>query len=164
VSSSKYANGRTPLEIITGETPDISEYLDFSFYDWVRYRTNAGMGESSIGRWIVGVSHKVGMLMSYWILTISGHIISCVTVHRLTEDEKQIAEWKASMEDYDKKMEERLDIKDPDNNNNPNDICEFNRLSIENYDQTFIDEMNKVIADETIPEQDNINNSDVLDG
>ena len=30
---SKYAGGRTPLEIITGETPDISEYLDFEFYD-----------------------------------------------------------------------------------------------------------------------------------
>jgi hypothetical protein len=103
------------------------------------------------------------MLMSYWILTISEHVISCVTVQRLTEDEKQITEWKASMEDYDKKMEERLNIKNPDNNN-PNDICEFNRLSMDNYDQAFIDDMNKVIADETIPEQDNIYNSDVLDG
>ena len=27
--------GRTPLELITGETPDISEYLDFGFYDRV---------------------------------------------------------------------------------------------------------------------------------
>ena len=35
VSSSRYAQGRTPLEIITGETPDISEHLHFSFYDWV---------------------------------------------------------------------------------------------------------------------------------
>ena len=38
---SRYSKGRTPLEIITGETPDISEYLDFAFYDWVYYRTNA---------------------------------------------------------------------------------------------------------------------------
>ena len=50
VSSSKYASGRTAIEIVTGETPDISEYLDFSFYDWVTYRTNAGLGESSLGR------------------------------------------------------------------------------------------------------------------
>ena len=28
---SKHAHGWTPLEIITGETPDISEYLDFEF-------------------------------------------------------------------------------------------------------------------------------------
>ena len=59
VSSTKYAGGRTPIEIITGDTPDISEYLDFSFYDWVSYRANAGLGEVSIGRWI-GVSHKIG--------------------------------------------------------------------------------------------------------
>jgi hypothetical protein len=42
---SRYADGRTPLKIITGETPDISEYLDFDFYDWVLYRSNAGLGE-----------------------------------------------------------------------------------------------------------------------
>ena len=37
VSSSRYANGRTPVEFITGDTPYISEYLDFGFYDWVTY-------------------------------------------------------------------------------------------------------------------------------
>ena len=50
VSSSRYADGRTSIEIITGETPDISEYIDFGFYDWVTYRSNAGLGELSIGR------------------------------------------------------------------------------------------------------------------
>ena len=37
VSSSRYADGRTPIEMITGDTPDISEYVDFGFYDWVSY-------------------------------------------------------------------------------------------------------------------------------
>ena len=46
VSSSKYANGRTALEIITGETPDISDYTEFGFYDWVTYRANAGLVKS----------------------------------------------------------------------------------------------------------------------
>ena len=32
VSSLLYASGRTPLEYITGETPNISECLDFIFY------------------------------------------------------------------------------------------------------------------------------------
>ena len=63
VSSSKYAKGRTSLEIITRETPDISEYTDLGFYDWVTYRSNTGLGEPEIGRWI-GVSHKIGQLMS----------------------------------------------------------------------------------------------------
>jgi hypothetical protein len=34
-NSSRYSDNRTPLEIITGETPDIREYLDFGIYDWV---------------------------------------------------------------------------------------------------------------------------------
>ena len=62
VSSSKFAHGRTSLEIITGEKPDISEYLDFGFYEWVVYRSNAGMDEPSLGRW-VGVSDKIGQAM-----------------------------------------------------------------------------------------------------
>ena len=66
------------MEYITGETPDISAYLDFGFYDWVVFSTNAGLGESQLGRWL-GVSHKVGQMMSYWILSISGKPISCET-------------------------------------------------------------------------------------
>ena len=32
--------GLTPLGYLTGETPDISQYLDFGFYDWVWYKEN----------------------------------------------------------------------------------------------------------------------------
>ena len=68
------------------ETPDITKYLDFTFYDWIKKCTHAGLDELSIGRWL-GVSHKVGQMMSYWVLTLSGHIISCITVQRLTKSE-----------------------------------------------------------------------------
>ena len=47
---SRYAKGQNDLEIIAGETPDISEYLYFGFYEWVTYRNNAGLGELIIGR------------------------------------------------------------------------------------------------------------------
>ena len=30
-----YARGRTPIEIITGKTSNISEYLHFGVYAWV---------------------------------------------------------------------------------------------------------------------------------
>ena len=64
---SKYAEGRTPIEIITGDTPDISEYFDFKFYYWTLYQSNAGLGKVELGCWL-GVSHRVGRLMSYWVL------------------------------------------------------------------------------------------------
>ena len=96
VSSSKYANGRTAVEIITGKTPDISEYLDFGFYNWVFYRSNAGLGERTIRRWL-GVSHKVGQMMSYWILPQSGIPVSCVNVQRMTNSEKQLHKYQTMM-------------------------------------------------------------------
>ena len=37
VNSYRCSDERTPLEIITGKTPDLSEYLDFGFYDLVTY-------------------------------------------------------------------------------------------------------------------------------
>ena len=51
------------MELIKGETPDINEYIDFSFYDWVTFKQDAGLGEIYIGRWF-GMSHKIGQLMS----------------------------------------------------------------------------------------------------
>ena len=58
-TSSKYSKRGTPTECILGETPDISEYLDLGFYDWVMFRNNAGLENSEIGRWL-GISHRVG--------------------------------------------------------------------------------------------------------
>ena len=44
------------MEQVTGETPNISEYLDFGFYDWVWYKDNARLGKNSIGQWL-GIAH-----------------------------------------------------------------------------------------------------------
>ena len=35
---------RTTLEALTGDTPDISQYLDFGFYDRVWFKEDAGLG------------------------------------------------------------------------------------------------------------------------
>ena len=66
------------MEQVTGETPNISEYLDFGFYNWVWYKDNAGLGENCIGKWL-GIAHQVGNLMSYWILMEAGCVIACTT-------------------------------------------------------------------------------------
>ena len=42
-------NGRTSIEKVTGEIPDISEFLDFVFYDRFWYRENAGLSETLYG-------------------------------------------------------------------------------------------------------------------
>ena len=150
VSSSKYANGRTPIEIITGETPDISEYTDFGIYDWVTYSANAGIGPNSLGRWL-GVSHKVGQLMSYWVLTISGHIISVCTVQRLTNDEKATDEWKDQMKKFDEKIKTRLNAKDTDLSDLIKEQPHWNRLSMDEDDEGFISEYRHPVQSDNTP-------------
>ena len=158
VSSSKYANGHTPAELVTGETPDISEYTDFLFYDWVTFRTNAGLGEITHGRWI-GISHKVGQLMSFWILTTGCKIISCTTVQRMTLEECQSETWKDKLQQYDVFISEKLATNNCDISASTNQQPEWNRLTLDpsHYDKDFINEFNKVIDNDNIPHaQDDI--------
>ena len=59
---SRAPNERSGIEQLTGETPDISEWLDFSFYDLVWYHVasnNTSTDPRQLGRWL-GVSHRVG--------------------------------------------------------------------------------------------------------
>ncbi|MGH3053835.1 MAG: hypothetical protein ACRDL7_02535, partial [Gaiellaceae bacterium] len=59
--------GRTPVEVTTGDTPDISELLDYEFYQWVKYRelgTRFPEQRMELGRWL-GIAHDVGQAMCY---------------------------------------------------------------------------------------------------
>jgi hypothetical protein len=92
--------GECPLQEVAGKTVDISEYLDFGFYDHVSYKENAGLGPKLNERWL-GVSHRVGGLMSYWVLTKTGLVISCTTVQRVTNLEKETDKFKSSLAEFD---------------------------------------------------------------
>jgi hypothetical protein len=83
------------------------ENLDFGFYDHVSFKENAGLGVTSIGRWL-GVSHRVGGLMSYWIPTIKGAVISHTTVQSVTALEKETDEVKAAVVEFDSKISRRF--------------------------------------------------------
>ncbi|GAX25842.1 hypothetical protein FisN_6Hu120 [Fistulifera solaris] len=100
---------RTPYEIVTGDTPDISEYLDFDFYDWVWYLNNPNDKEDplSLGRWL-GVSHRVGSAMCYYVLTQKGIVLSRTSVQGVTVQEHLSDEVRGRMEKYDLEIGSRL--------------------------------------------------------
>jgi hypothetical protein len=81
---------RTPEEVVTGRTPDISEFAHYSWYDWVWYRDQASFPEPRIllGRWL-GVAGDVGQAMTYWILTAKCTIIARSSVKQLQDYEKR---------------------------------------------------------------------------
>ena len=78
-NTARTLHARTPLEQVTGETPDISEYLDFSFYDYVWYFDNAGVGGKLFGRWL-GVLHQVGSQMCFFVIKPNGKVERCTSV------------------------------------------------------------------------------------
>ena len=85
---------------MTDKTPDITEYFDFGFYEHISYKDNSGLGIKAIGRWL-GVSHRVGGIMSYCIMTQKGTVISRTKVQCLTSIEKETDTFKASVIEFD---------------------------------------------------------------
>ena len=83
-------NGRTPIEAVTGETPDILEYVGFDLYDLVWYHTRKhprlSKEHQALGRWM-GLAPRVGSDVPYWIMPISGQPISETTVQHATPDD-----------------------------------------------------------------------------
>ena len=108
--------GRTPLETSTGETPDISQYLNFGFYEQVWFKEDARLGKTKLARFL-GVSHQVGYLLSYWVLPSSGIPMSRTTVQRVTNLESQTEQCKKRFSVYDKRIAERFNENYLQNNN-----------------------------------------------
>ena len=143
--------GRTPLEQITRDTVDISRYLDFSFYDWSWYHDNAALGLTKLGRWL-GVAHKVGGLMSYWILTVNCTVIARTTVQRVTSLEMQLVHMKDRVQAFDEAIKAK--IKDSDHT-----ILEGGKTQPYNWtdhpfeeDPDFIEEFHDVISNNELKE------------
>ena len=60
-----------------------------------------------LARWL-GVSHRVGSDMSYWLITDSGKIISKTSVEHVTRDDYLQADKKAEIDEFNCRLEESL--------------------------------------------------------
>jgi hypothetical protein len=99
-------DGRVPAEIITGNTPDISEYVEFDWYADVWYNDPAVQWPDDrrrLGKWI-GVAHDVGQAMTYWILPESCKPIARSTVWNLTDEERNSPVIQRLMQDLEEKI------------------------------------------------------------
>ena len=103
--------GRTPLESVTGKMPDISEYCDFDFYDLVWYfpdvHPSISQENRALGRWL-GVSHRIGSDMCYWILTKNGNVVADTTVQHVIRDEQLDPDIKQDIDAFNLAVNERL--------------------------------------------------------
>ena len=93
--------------------------------------------------------------MSYWVLTISGKVISCVTVQQITTAEMNTEEYMAQMKRYDDEIQKCLNVQGIDLSQKASQIPDWNRLSLDEDDPNFQDEFQRVINDDSIPDADN---------
>jgi hypothetical protein len=106
-------DGRSGHEEVTGNTPDISKWLDFEFYDlvwlWDRpNKPNVTDETKRLARWL-GVSHHVGSDLCYWLVTDSRQVVSKTLVEHVTHNDYLHEDIKKQIEDFDKKLKGRLD-------------------------------------------------------
>ena len=96
-------DGRPGLEEVMGHTIDISEWLDFEFYDLVWYwderKANMADDPKKIGWWL-RIAHCVGSDMTYWILTQSGKVIARLTVQQVIHSEIRTDAIKKRVDDF----------------------------------------------------------------
>ena len=160
-NSSRGLGGKCPLKKMTGESVDISKYLDFGFYDRVWYKENAGLGERKLGR-CLGVSHRVGTLMSCWVLTSECCVLLKTTVQKVTNLEMQTEENIARCKAYDERVSRLHSIEQlaqvEASKVNPRDW-----VKVFQHDPEFQEEFERVFNDKSLPEADESSSPDVYD-
>ena len=111
------------------------------------------MGETKIGKWL-GVSHRVGPLMSYWVLTREGQVLSRTTVQRVTNLELKTNENITRYKEFDASVLERVGdaenlVYDGEGKVHPSDWVEDSQ-----FDEEFMDEFNHVVSNANVPDAD----------
>ena len=153
-------NGKTPLGDLTGETPDISQYLDFGWYDWVWYKENAGLDVPRLGRFL-GIAHSSSNLMTFHILPESGIPVQAGTVQRMTELEKQTDAHKERMQAFTEKIAKKF--------KEGRLLMDGDKPKLEDWadllddDDDFADEFNRLYDNADVPEADDEFDPDAFD-
>ena len=95
-------NGQVPETVVTGNTADISELVEFGWYQWAYYRdatTFFPLPEEELGRYL-GPSENVGSKMSMWILKGNGEDVSWTTLCSLNDSDRASETEKAKREKF----------------------------------------------------------------
>ena len=104
-----HKNNHTSLEALTGDTTDISEWIEFEFYDLCLYWDNRdGDTRPSIGRWL-GPSHHIGSALCYYILTEKATVVSRTSVQHITKEEFETSEMKVRVAAYHESLDKYID-------------------------------------------------------
>jgi hypothetical protein len=102
--------GQTGLEVLTGDTPDISNYTDFTFYSPVWFwKTPSAQEPPQPGRWL-GVANDIGTrTLSYWVIDKRGQVYARTSVQCVMDDELKVNATKELFDEMDSAIKQTLD-------------------------------------------------------
>ena len=100
------------------------------------HRTDGGLGINEIGRWL-GISHRIGPVMTYWVLPRSGIPVSTDTVQMITQAELQTDVVKAQQDSWKEGTKRILEAKNQEVNL-PDDVPKGNVFDYEVEDEEFL--------------------------
>ena len=166
--------GRTPYEVVTNYTPDISEYVTFSWFQWCWY-LDEDRKCKSLCRWI-GPANYIGQSMCWFIICENGEYIARSSVIAVEEADFESSELKDQMKTFTKNLESKIGNSTiptfrPNTPNNiyfssfgaeteEDSIClpygdDFTSLGTKEIDSRYLDELDKLIgAQISLPSKD----------
>ncbi len=149
--------GRTPWEIVTGHTPDISEYTTFAWYDPVwYYEPMASFPEERklLARWL-GVAHRVGQAMCYYLLLADGMVIARSTVQPILREDLSTNSVQERIRQFDITLLDTLAARQSSNLH-----LDLPRMEDEDLDHGTVEPMEPEAA---MPEADEYMDPEILD-
>jgi hypothetical protein len=158
--------GTNPYERIYARSADISEYVQFDWYQFVWYIEPVELATGiksrrGIGRWL-GVSTSAGSKLCYRILNSKGNVINRSSVIPVKQEEKTKDDVIARIKEHDDMIKIKFgdQILDPEFNNN---VAAINHFEYQLFDDDDADDLLPVDPELTVPDDDDHPDPDVFD-
>ena len=102
-------NGETPAKLMTGETPDISHLVEFSWYQYVWYLSPEGdnMERLNLGRYC-GIDFDVGSYLCGRVLTAKGKFVHRSSIYPLSPEDERSDKVRERIRLYEQSLKEAL--------------------------------------------------------
>ena len=94
----------TPYEKIHGYAPNIAEYVQFKWFEWIWFNDPDNPDVERLGRWC-GPAHNSGQGMSYNIVTNKGKVLTRSTVSSIKQENSETPEMIERKASFMKEME-----------------------------------------------------------
>ena len=108
-TATELCDGDTPLQVLTGETVDISEEVQFDWYERVYFIDPSSFPETKheMGR-VLGVASRVGQAMTFNILKSNAQVVSRSSVFPIDKLEAQTDAFKERAKAFDEAIQKKI--------------------------------------------------------